>query len=81
MWRTKIKQNIEAETQKHETRQSRSIWFEQNKEIKAKRLRLGFLGMSMCAYGLRMQPSCIHTHTLCLDICGSHVKNICHSLL
>ena len=42
--------NMEVETQKHKTRQGRSIWCKWNKEIEAKRLRLGFLGISIRAH-------------------------------
>ena len=45
--------------------QNKSILYKQNKEIEAKMVRLGFLGMSMCAHtqDLRTQPTCMHTHT------------------
>ena len=42
--------NMEAETQKHKTRQGRSIWYKWNKETEAKGLKLGFFGISICAH-------------------------------
>ena len=41
---------MEVETQEHETRKCRSIWYKKNKEIDVKSFGLGFLGMSMHAH-------------------------------
>ena len=56
---------MEAETQKHKTRQGRSMLNKRNNERETKNVELGFLGTSMCSHtqGLCMQPSCMRTHT------------------
>ena len=50
MWGTNKAANMEAETQKHKTRQGRSMLNKRNNERETKNVELGFLGTSMCAH-------------------------------